>query len=195
VVGATGSFSVPFILPDTYSAGNYTLSVLSTGCPTPKTLTIVIDPLDLSGCGPNSDRTYTPGEVVTWTLMGKPFDTSKPVTVNLTPRGPGGSGSATLYSGAFPASGDVTITIPNSTIEAKYFIEQVGLQKNHKTMTKSCPVRVGLPYVLAGTAGDAGPTSAGSIAGSAGKAMIVVAAGLLLLALRVHAPRRRRRTT
>jgi hypothetical protein len=127
--------------------------------------------------------------------MGSPFDTSKPVAVNVSPRGPGGSGTMTLYSGAFPASGNVTITIPTSIIEAKYFIEQVGTQKNKKTMTKSCPVRVGLPYVLAGAAGTGGSSSPGSIAGSAGKAMIVVAAGLLLLALRVHAPRRRRRTS
>jgi hypothetical protein len=187
-VGPTGSFSVPIVIPNV-PAGSYTLSVASSQCPTPRTLTLIVDSQDLSGCGPNGDRIFEPGDHVTWVLMGAPFDTSKPVSLVLSPRGPG-SGSTTLYSGPFPASGTVNLTIPNSVSQTKLFIDQIGVQKNNKkTMTKSCPVRVDMTYVLASS-------SSGGISGMAapaGKGLLVLVAGGLLFVLRSHRPRRRRR--
>ncbi len=201
VVDGFGNFSVVVTIPDSYSPGNYSITVRSHDCicPTSSSTTahhgdddddngddddgyygsrsyqnsggddddghgddddgsnsdnpcagatkinISVTSLDLSGCGTNSyDRVFTPGETITWHLMGSPFDVTKPpVTLTLVSRTPGGP-SYTLYSGVYPGSLDVTVTIPAGAPTDRYYLNQSGKKSNNKVITKSCPVRVGI---------------------------------------------------
>lgn len=120
---------------------------------------IMIEPLDLSGCGVNSyDRVFAPGETISWTLMGSsPFDTSKvPVTLKLVSRSPGGP-TYTLYSGSYPPGLTVSVTIPAAAPNGQYYLNQNGKKSNNKPVTKSCPVRVGFDAVLARYESSAAP--------------------------------------
>lgn len=114
------------------------------------TANITVTSLDLAGCGSNlDDRVFAQGEVVPWDIMGTPFDTTKPpVTLKLQSRTPGGP-TYTLYSGSYPASMTKNVTIPAAAPFDRYYLVQTGKDKKSKTVTKSCPVRVGLEAVLA----------------------------------------------
>lgn len=183
VVDGFGHFSESVVIPDDYNPGNYTITVSSNACTA--TTTIRVLSVDLSGCGANSDdRVFFAGESFAWHLMGPPFETNKPVSLVLESRSPGGP-DFTIYSGPYPGSMSVQAQIPAGAPMGQYYLHQVGVKKgNHKAMTRTCPVRVGLDAVLATSIDD------GSGARPAVNLGVVGAGVLLLTTLRF----RRRRT-
>lgn len=148
-------------------------------CDGATTLTISVTSLDLTGCGTNSyDRVFSPGETTTWHLMGSPFQTSSPpVTLTLVSRTPGGP-SYTLYSGVYPPSLDVSVTIPAAAPTDRYYLNQTGKKNGNKTITKSCPVRIGIDAILVSSSSDLPMNGSRSIIN-----LGMAAAGIFLLSV------------
>jgi hypothetical protein len=135
---AAGQFSITATVPTGISAGSYTITVSSTQCPASVDITIVVVSTVFSGCGTNNAaRTIERGSSVVWALHVPSFNTSSPVTLRLKKSGY----NQVLYSGPWPASNDVTVTIPATAPTGQYTMEQVGTKKNGKgSMTKTCPI-------------------------------------------------------
>jgi hypothetical protein len=79
-------------------------------------------------------------QTVTFTLLSG-FQTNKSVSLALQAQfwwGP----FVTLYSGGYPGSGTLTVTIPNSAVDGQYNFVQSGTGLNGWPLVKSCGVKV-----------------------------------------------------
>ncbi len=146
VAGPTGQFTLPVTVP-TVSDGNYDVIVSSTDCPVSVSVTLEVKGLVFSGCGTNNAaRTLEQGQTFIWQLHVPSFDTSQPVSMTMEK----GGTTYSLYSGAWPASDELTLTIPAAAPTGKYDMIQTGTKPNGKTGTKKCPIWVELEYQGAG---------------------------------------------
>jgi hypothetical protein len=155
VAGPTGQFTINAVIPVTLKPGTYTITVSSTQCPTSTSVTVVVTGTTFSGCGVNEPARNLPrGSTVVWMLHTPSFSTSAPVTLRMFRN----NTSYTLYSGPWPPSGQVTVTIPATAPTGQYTMEQTGTKSNGKgTMSKTCPVWVVLPTSPIAAAAPAGP--------------------------------------
>lgn len=134
VVDAAGNFTVKVTIPATLTPGTYNLTVDTPSCPSPGCITIVVKPKQECDCKANP-RMVQRGETVTWTLFSS-LDHSAPTTVVLVPVGTGTS--YTVYSGPYPASGRISITIPGNVPDGQYLVVETGL-KHGKPWSMSTP--------------------------------------------------------
>ncbi|MCU1369043.1 MAG: hypothetical protein JWO77_237 [Ilumatobacteraceae bacterium] len=171
-----GTFAFTAVIPDAYPAGSYTITVRSRACPRSGSITVVTQSVSRSGCGAGNPLTLVRGTSTSWTLVPgtPPFNTAKPVTLTLTQRMTNGV-SYSLGSGAWPASGTRTITVPANAPLDRYYLVQTGSQQgNNKPRTESCPIRIT----------DPPPATSSSVPPITQPAAAAAIGGLLLLALR-----------
>ncbi|HEX2577960.1 MAG TPA: hypothetical protein VHK88_16545 [Aquihabitans sp.] len=144
VTDPDGSFAKDLVIPDAYPAGTYTIKVRSARCNLTRSITIVTQSVDRSGCGSGNPLVLVRGAATSWKLISgtPPFNQSKPIKLTLVRRD-AGAASTVLYSGAWPAGGTRTITVPAATPADRYFLIQSGSQQgNNRARSESCPIRV-----------------------------------------------------
>jgi len=143
VADGSGQFAINAVVP-TVNPATYTITLSTTSCPTSVQISFVVYALTFSGCGYNNEgRTFFPGEQVVWTFHDSSFDTNKDVRLRIRKSG----FNADLFGYApWPASNQVTITIPATAPLGQYTMEQYGFNKgNGKSKSKTCPVTIAAP--------------------------------------------------
>lgn len=154
---SSGQFSITANLPTPLGEGTYTISVNSTQCPTPGSLSITVVAGTTGSChGSRESRTFRPGQNVNWKLDTSNFSTSHNVSLKISKAGY----SHVLFTGQWPSSGSVAVTIPSAAPVGKYTVEQSGTKRagysgKNSVISKSCPVWIELSSAIA--PGDPGP--------------------------------------
>ncbi len=139
VVGPTGSFAKAVTLPSNLTPGTFTITVSNPSCPAPGTITIVIIPNTTVSCSSNP-TVIQRNQVVTWKLFTV-FSTAQPTSLYLVPQFflyP----TTQVYYGTFPASGQVTFTVPGSAPDGSYYVTQTGILWNGSLSSQACAVKV-----------------------------------------------------
>ena len=143
-VGSYGTFQKSFVVPPSYPAGTYTVTVRSTTCNRTGSVTITLTAVSRTGCAAGNPVTLTRGAGRSWKLVNTspPFNTTKPVTLTLVQRTIGGA-SYTLYSGAWPATSTRTISVSGAAPLGQYYLNQTGSRAvTNAAISVSCPVVV-----------------------------------------------------
>ncbi len=134
VADSNGYFSANITIPANYAEGTYNITVSSPNCDGVGTITLVVR-FPGGRCTDRRTVEAQRGDSVEWTLLGV-LDTTKPLTVTLVPLS--GGPSVVVYTGAYPASGDVTFTVPASLPDGRYRIVESGTGKNGKPLSARC---------------------------------------------------------
>lgn len=134
VAGPDGAFSATVTIPSTLIEGTYNITVSSPNCPTESTISIVVrNPRGT--CTDRKSIVARRGDVITWDLLGR-LDTTKPVTVLLVPVN--GGPTIEVYSGPYPASGQVVFTVPASAPNGRYRIVESGTNRRGRPVSARC---------------------------------------------------------
>ena len=131
---ANGFFSANVTIPASLVEGTYDITVSSPRCDGVTTITIVVR-FPQGRCTARKTIVAKRGDTVTWTLLGV-LDKTKPVKVLLVPVN--GGPTVTVYTGAYPASGKVTFTVPSNLPNGLYRIVEQGTGPNGKPRSARC---------------------------------------------------------
>lgn len=121
-----GFFSANITIPANYPEGTYNITVSSPNCSGVGVITIVVR-FPGGRCTDRGTITAQRGATVDWTLLGV-LDTTKPLTV--TPVPVAGGPSVVVYTGPYPASGEVQFVVPASLGNGRYRIVESGTGTN-----------------------------------------------------------------
>lgn len=134
VANAGGFFSAQITIPANFVEGTYNITVSSPNCEGVTTITIVVR-YPQGRCTARKVIQTRRGDTVVWELFGV-LDTTKPLTVTLVPIQ--GGPSTVVYTGPYPASGDVTFVVPSSLANGRYRIVESGTGLNGKPLSARC---------------------------------------------------------
>lgn len=132
--GPDGLFSAQITIPEDFVEGTYNITVSSPLCDGVTTITIVVT-FPQGRCTDRRTIQQRRGDVVEWELLGV-LDESKPLTVLLVPVN--GGPSTVVYTGVYPASGEVTFTVPNYLANGVYRIVESGTGPNGRPRSARC---------------------------------------------------------
>ncbi len=134
VADSNGFFSANITIPANYPEGTYNITVSSPNCSGVGVITIVVR-FPGGRCTDRVTITAQRGATVDWTLLGV-LDTTKPLTVTLVPVA--GGPSVVVYTGPYPASGEVQFVVPASLGNGRYRIVESGTGTNGKPLSARC---------------------------------------------------------
>ncbi|MFN8053577.1 MAG: hypothetical protein U0Q22_19230 [Acidimicrobiales bacterium] len=132
--GPDGFFTANVTIPANFVEGTYDITVSSPLCDGVSTITIVVS-FPQGRCTARKTIVAKRGDTVVWTLLGV-LDKTKPVKVLLVPVG--GGPTIVVYTGAYPASGKVTFTVPSNLPNGLYRIVESGTGPNGKPRSARC---------------------------------------------------------
>ena len=134
IADSNGFFSANITIPANYPEGTYNITVSSPNCSGVGVITIVVR-FPGGRCTDRVTITAQRGATVDWTLLGV-LDTTKPLTVTLVPVA--GGPSVVVYTGPYPASGEVQFVVPASLGNGRYRIVESGTGTNGKPLSARC---------------------------------------------------------
>ena len=134
IADSNGFFSANITIPANYPEGTYNITVSSPNCSGVGVITIVVR-FPGGRCTDRVTITAQRGATVDWTLLGV-LDTTKPLTVTLVPVD--GGPSVVVYTGPYPASGEVQFVVPASLGNGRYRIVESGTGTNGKPLSARC---------------------------------------------------------
>mgnify|MGYP002135964153 CR=1 FL=1 len=134
IADSNGFFSANITIPANYPEGTYNITVSSPNCSGVGVITIVVR-FPGGRCTDRVTITAQRGATVDWTLLGV-LDTTKPLTVTLVPVA--GGPSVVVYTGPYPASGEVQFVVPASLGNGRYRIVESGTGMNGKPLSARC---------------------------------------------------------
>jgi len=140
MVDASGNFSVQVTIPASVTPGTYDITVDTPSCPSSGCITIIVRPKQECDCKANPTMVQR-GQTISWTLFSS-FDHSKATTLVLVPVNLGKSFE--LYTGPYPASGHLSITIPTDVPDGPYLVVEAGT-KNGKPWSMSDRIEMWAP--------------------------------------------------
>ena len=134
IADSNGFFSANITIPANYPEGTYNITVSSPNCSGVGVITIVVR-FPGGRCTDRVTITAQRGATVDWTLLGV-LDTTKPLTVTLVPVA--GGPSVVVFTGPYPASGEVQFVVPASLGNGRYRIVESGTGTNGKPLSARC---------------------------------------------------------